>query len=85
MGLRSQQRDPLVIKINSICLKQIVANTSPGRAGTLEAYINVNEIDLLNLAGKNRAASMDHVAAKRRLQSESRGSKRDEALGEAGG
>lgn len=85
MGLRSQQRDPLVIKINSICLKQIVANTSPGRAGSLEAYINVNEIDLLNLAGKNRAASMDHVAAKRRLQSESRGSKRDEALGEAGG
>lgn len=85
MGLRSQQRDPLVIKINSICLKQIVANTSPGRAGSLEAYINVNEIDLLNLAGKNRAASMDHVAAKRRLQSESRGSKRDEALEEAGG
>jgi len=43
-----------------------VANTSPGRAGSLEPYINVNELDL-NLASKSRAASVDHVTAKRRL------------------
>lgn len=52
-----------------------MANTSPGRAGTLEPYINVNELDL-NIASKTRAASMDHMTAKRRLQSASRGSKR---------
>jgi len=56
----------LVVKINEICLKNIVANTSPGRAGTLEPYINVNELDL-NISSKTRAASMDHMTAKRRL------------------
>lgn len=66
LGLRSQQRDPLVVKINAVCLKQIVANTSPGRAGSLEAYIDVDELDL-GVAAKSRAASMDHVGAKRRL------------------
>jgi hypothetical protein len=47
-------------------LKHIVANTSPGRAGSLEPYINVNELDL-NIGSKTRAASMDHMTAKRRL------------------
>ena len=64
--MRSTQRDPLVVKINEICLKHIVANTSPGRAGNLEPYINVIELDL-NLSNKTRAASMDHMTAKRRL------------------
>jgi hypothetical protein len=68
MGLRPGQRDPLVKKINDVCLKAIVANTSPGRANNLEAYIDVSEMEL-NVATKTRAASMDHVGAKRRMQS----------------
>lgn len=55
-----------MVKINEICLKHIVANTSPGRASSLEPYININELDI-NLSTKNRAASMDHMTAKRRL------------------
>ena len=35
----------------------------------MEAYIEVNELDLGMAASKGRAASMDHVGAKRRLQS----------------
>ena len=66
LGLRPSQRDPLVVKINETCLKNIVKNTSPGRAGDLEQYINVNELEL-NLVTKHRSASMDHVGAKRRL------------------
>ena len=76
--IESSSRKDLVVKINEICLKHIVANTSPGRAGSLEPYINVDELDL-NLAGKGRAASMDHMTAKRRLQSASRGSSRGNA------
>ena len=44
-----------------------MANTSPGRAGSLEPYINVNELDLNISSSKTRAASMDHMTAKRRL------------------
>ena len=72
LGLRPNQRDPLVVKINEVCLKAVVAGTSPGRAGDLEAYINTSELEL-NVATKHRAASMDHVGAKRRLMSASRG------------
>ena len=74
LGLRQSQRDPLVKKINEVCLKHIVANTSPGRANSLEAYIDVSELEL-SVATKSRAASMDHVGAKRRLQSATRRSK----------
>ena len=70
-GLRPNQRGPLVLKINEICLKHIVANTSPGRANDLEPYINADEIEL-SAATKTRAASMDHMGAKRRLMSASR-------------
>lgn len=66
LGLRSNQRDPLVVKINEVCLKTIVANTSPGRAGSIEAFVDVSDLDL-KLATNSRAASMDHVTAKRRL------------------
>jgi len=72
MALRPSQRDPLIMKINEVCRKHIVENTSPSRAGTLEAYIEVNELDMGMAANKGRAASMDHVGAKRRLQSASR-------------
>jgi hypothetical protein len=71
MGLRPSQRDPLVKKINETCLKAIVANTSPGRANSLDSFIDVSEMEL-NVATKTRAASMDHVGAKRRLQSAQR-------------
>ena len=37
----------------------------------MEAYINIEELDL-NIATKTRAASMDHVGAKRRLMSATR-------------
>jgi hypothetical protein len=57
------------LKINEICLKDIVKNTSPGRASTMEAYINVDELEMGVAVGKGRAASMDHAGAKRRLQS----------------
>lgn len=62
----------MIVKINEVCLKTIVANTSPGRAGSLEAYIDVNELDL-HVAPKTRAASMDHIGAKKRLMSASKG------------
>ncbi len=42
LGLRPSQRDPLVLKINESCLKTGVADTSPGRASQMEAYINVD-------------------------------------------
>ena len=71
LGLRPSQRDPLVLKINEACLKAFVDKTSPGRASTIEPYINVEELDL-NIATKTRAASMDHVGAKRRLMSATR-------------
>lgn len=67
MGLKQSQRDPLILKINEICLKDIVKNTSPGRAGNMEAYINVDELEMGVAVGKGRAASMDHAGAKRRL------------------
>lgn len=76
LGLRSQQREPLVGKINEACLKEIVANSSPGRAGNLEAYINVNEMDLNMASSKVRPASMDHMNAKRRMRAGSSKSKR---------
>ena len=76
LGLRSQQREPLVVKINEACLKEIVANSSPGRAGQLEAYINVNEMDLNMASSKVRPASMDHMNAKRRMRAGSSKSKR---------
>lgn len=71
LGLRANQRDPLIGKINEVCLKTIVANTSPGRAGSLGAYIDVDKLDL-NISSKTRAASMDHMGAKRRLMSATR-------------
>lgn len=70
LGLRPGQRDPLIEKINEVCRKHIVANTSPGRAGSLRPFINAEELDLP--VSKNRAASMDHVAARKRLQSANR-------------
>lgn len=72
LGLRANQRDPLIAKINEVCLKTVVANTSPGRAGSLEAFIDVKTLDM-NQSAKSRAASMDHAGAKRRLMSASRG------------
>jgi hypothetical protein len=62
----------LIGKINDVCRKHIVDNTSPGRAGNLEAYIEMNELDMSIAANKGRAASMDHVNAKRRLGSATR-------------
>ena len=52
-----------------------MANTSPGRAGSLEAYIVADEL-AMGGPGKSRAASMDNIGAKRRLMSASRGSNR---------
>lgn len=76
LALRPSQRDPLVLKINEVCLKDTVKNTSPSRAGNLEQYINVDELELTMAVGaKGRAASMDHAGAKRRLQSGRPGSK----------
>jgi hypothetical protein len=72
LALRPNQRDPLISKINDVCRKHIVDNTSPGRAGNLEAYIEVNELDMGIAANKGRAVSMDHVNAKRRLGSATR-------------
>lgn len=78
LGLRSSQRDFLVTKINDSCSKAM-ASTKPGSSDQTEAstftFINVSELEL-TVATKGRAASMDHVTAKRRLQSASRGSKR---------
>ena len=62
----------MIVKINDVCRKDIVNNTSPGRAGNLEVYIEVNELDMGIAASKGRAASMDHVNAKRRLGSATR-------------
>ena len=70
LGLRPGQWDPLIEKINEVCRKHFVANTSPGRAGDLRPFINLEELDLP--VSKNRAASMDHVAARKRLQSANR-------------
>lgn len=78
LGLRASQRDPLVQKINEACRKHMAANTPPGYVDSVGPFINVNELEL-TVATKGRAASMDHVGAKRRLQSASRGSKRGEA------
>lgn len=76
LALRSSQRDPLVLKINEVCLKETVKNTSPSRAGHLEQFINVDELELTMAVGaKGRAVSMDHAGAKRRLQSGRPGSK----------
>jgi hypothetical protein len=76
LALRPSQRDPLIIKINEVCLKDVVKNTSPSRAGNLESYINVEELELgMAVGAKGRAASMDHAGAKRRLQSGRPGSK----------
>lgn len=80
LGLRANQREPLIGKINEVCLKTIVANTSPGRASQLEAFIRVEEMDM-NISSKARAASMDHVGAKRRLMSATR---RDRAVAAIG-
>ena len=60
----------MIEKINEVCKKHIVANTSPGRANDLQPFINSEELDLP--ISKNRAASMDHIAAKKRLNSASR-------------
>ena len=55
-----------MVKINEVCLKQVVAYTSPGRADSITAFIDVSELDF-KIATGNRAASMDHIAAKRRV------------------
>ena len=58
----------MIVKINEVCLKDIVKNTSPSRAGNRESYIKVEELQLgMGVGGKGRAASMDHAGAKRRL------------------
>lgn len=89
LGLRSSQRDSLVKKINEICAKAM-ETTKGGSSDDKDpdatasassfAFINVSELEL-TVATKGRAASMDHVAAKRRLQSASRGSKRADYTG----
>ena len=56
----------MITKINEICLKNIVANTSPSRANTMESYIDVGELDL-QVATSKRAASMDMAGARKRL------------------
>lgn len=66
LGMRVNQRDPLIVKINEVCRKTIVENSSPGRAAFMEQYIDVNELDL-NIGSNKRAASMDHMGAKRRI------------------
>jgi len=55
-------------------LKHTVANSSPGRAATLSAYIDVDGLEL-DVGPKVRAASMDHIGAKRRLMSANRNAK----------
>jgi hypothetical protein len=42
----------------------------------MEAYIDVSELDL-QVATKSRAASMDFAGARKRLQSASRGGRKD--------
>mmetsp|Transcript_37599 Transcript_37599/g.57615 ORF Transcript_37599/g.57615 Transcript_37599/m.57615 type:complete len:224 (+) Transcript_37599:1407-2078(+) len=71
LGLRANQRDPLILKINDVCRQAIVKDTSPGRANDLEPFINTDELDL-NIPGKSRAASMDQIGAKRRMMSASK-------------
>lgn len=36
LGLRANQRDPLIVKINEVCRKVFVENSSPGRAAFME-------------------------------------------------
>jgi len=47
-----------------------VANSSPGRAADLGSFIDVSELELKVATGA-RAASMDHMGAKRRVQAAS--------------
>ena len=69
------------MKINEACRKHITASMPAAQADSVEPYINVSELEL-DVATKGRAASMDHVGAKRRLQSTaSRGSKRGDNAG----
>lgn len=63
LGLRSGQRDPLIKKINEVCKKATQNSVD---------FVDVSELDIA-VAGKSRAASMDHV--KRRPSSAFRGAK----------
>lgn len=51
LGLRSGQRDPLIKKINEVCKKATQNETD---------FVDISELDIA-VAGKSRAASMDHV------------------------
>lgn len=64
-------------KINESCAKTLKASKGYDENTAVAPYINVDELEL-GLATKGRAASVDHVGAKRRLRSASRGGRKPE-------
>ena len=75
MGLRANQRETLVTKINESCTKAMKQSRGLGDDALVTPYLNASEMELI-VATKGRSSSVDHVGAKRRLQSASRASKK---------